>query len=259
MANPPAQYSTTIIDSVESLLAFVDCLDSLPTLPPSIYIDLEGVNLGRHGSISIISVFLRPKNEIYLIDMFRLGDIAFSTPNIEGTTLRAILQSPAHPKVFFDVRNDSDALFSHYGISLDGFCDLQLMELATRKGSKDFVAGLSRCIERHSTASEATKVKWRSVKQAVIRLYDPKQGGQYEIFNERPMKPEIIEYCANDVALLPGLYDVYAPKLHMPGQEFWQDRVILETRERINLSQQPGYDGHAESKVRGPWSSDDSE
>jgi exonuclease 3'-5' domain-containing protein 1 len=50
-------------------------------------------------------------------------------------------------EVIFDIRNDSDALFSLFQISVDGIKDLQLMELATRRGSKDFVAGLATCVE----------------------------------------------------------------------------------------------------------------
>ena len=55
-----------------------------------------------------------------------------------------------NPKVIFNIGNDSNALFSHYHISVDGIKDLQLMELASRKGSQDFVAGLAKCIERDS-------------------------------------------------------------------------------------------------------------
>ena len=67
------------------------------------------------------------------------------------------------------------------------------------------------------------------------------------------MKPEIIEYCAWDIALMPGLYNVYNTKLCLPGQAFWQAQVQEATKDRIKLSQSPGYDGQAESKVRGPW------
>lgn len=47
-------------------------------------------------------------------------------------SLQSILESPKTPKVFFDVRTDSDALFAQFGIKLAGIIDLQLMELASR-------------------------------------------------------------------------------------------------------------------------------
>ncbi len=128
------------------------------------------------------------------------------------------------------------------------------MELAIRKGSRDFVAGLAKCIERESSISPAEKAEWQRTKESPSRLYDPRKGGRYEIFNERPMRPEIVEYCAQDVALLPGLYAVYNVKLRLPEERFWQIQVREATKDRIKLSQSPGYDGQAKTKVRGPWS-----
>ena len=71
------------------------------------------------------------------------------------------------------------------------------------------------------------------------------------------MKPEIIKYCAWDVAVLHGLYNVYNAKLCQPGQAFWQGTVQEATKSWIKLSQSPDYDGQAESKVRGPSSWND--
>jgi exonuclease 3'-5' domain-containing protein 1 len=202
---------------------------------------------------SIISLYIAPIKKIYLLDIHRLRKTAFSTTNSSATSLKTILESPTIPKVIFDIRNDSDALFSHFQISVDGIKDLQLMELATRKGSKDFVAVLAKCIEKDSTVSTAAKAEWQRTKEGASRLYDLKKGRRYKIFNERPMRPEIVQYCARDVALLPGLYNVYNAKLRLPGEKFWQVQVREATKDRIKLSQSPGYDGQAKIKVCGPW------
>jgi exonuclease 3'-5' domain-containing protein 1 len=71
---------------------------------------------------------------------------ALSEPHPQ--TLKGILESDSIPNVFFDIRNDSDALFSHFGISIAAVHDIQLMELATRNFSKRCISGLSKCIER---------------------------------------------------------------------------------------------------------------
>jgi len=42
------------------------------------------------------------------------------SPSPKGTIAEVILESPDIPKVFFDVRNDSDALYSHFDVSLAG-------------------------------------------------------------------------------------------------------------------------------------------
>ena len=252
-------FAIVVVDSEATLLSLLDNLTGLAVDPPSLYLDLEGVKLGRHGSISIISLYVAPIKKIYLIDIHDLGKIAFTTTNSSAISLKTILESPTIPKVVFDIRNDSDALYSLFQISVDGILDLQLMELATRKGSKDFVSGLAKCIEKENHISAAAKVDWQRRKESASRLYEPRKGGRYEVFEERPMKPEIVKYCAWTVALLPGLYKVYNGKLCGPEEAFWQAQVREATRDRINLSQSPGYDGEAESKVRGPWNKQDIE
>lgn len=96
----------SIVDSEPSVVALIDALDHLSTQPPSLYLDIEGVDLCRHGSISIIQIFVSPTSHVFLIDVFVLQEKAFCTSNRSGTNLRSILESAQVPKVFFDVRND---------------------------------------------------------------------------------------------------------------------------------------------------------
>jgi len=165
------------------------------------------------------------------------------------------LESPIVPKVVFDIRNDSVALFSRYNIRVDGIKDVQLMELATRKHSKDLVAGLAKCIERDAPTSLAAKEHWQRTKEAGARLYNPDKGGRYEVFNERPIGSEIKDYCIGDIVLLPLLYDLYNARLYPPPGDgvFWRVQVREETKKRIEHSRHPNYDGNAKSKICGPW------
>ncbi len=97
-----AQTDIIVVDSATTLLSLLDNL-----------------------SISIISLYVLSRKKIYLINIHRLGKTAFSTTNSSATSLKTILEPPTIPKVIFDIRNDSDALFSHYEISVDGIKDLQ--------------------------------------------------------------------------------------------------------------------------------------
>ncbi|KAL6230832.1 hypothetical protein BDW75DRAFT_234091 [Aspergillus navahoensis] len=219
-----------LVDSSATLQELLETLSLIPKSSSPLFIDLEGVNLGRSGSISILSLYAVHKGIIYLIDIYKLGKAAFSNPQPgKYTSLRAILESPSIKKVLFDVRNDSDALFSHYDIHLDGIQDLQLMELATRSGSKKYVAGLAKCIERDSPISNLRKAEWKRRKDEVTKRFDPRKGGSYEVFNKRPMTPEVRDYLQN------------------------------ATNDRIRLSQTPEYDVQARDKVLGPWKEDSSE
>ena len=220
MSTTSAQSNATFIDSNTDLLPLLDSIPNLTFNPPSLYIDLEGIDLGRHGSISILSLHIAPTQKTYLIDIHSLGRAAFSTTNNSGTSLKTILESSVIPKVVFDIRNDSDALFSLFQISVDGIKDLQLMELAYRTGSREFVSSLAKCIEKESPISAAAKTEWRLTKERGHRLFTPEKGGHCEVFNERPLKPEISQYCKQGVELLPSLYDVYNTKLRQPGVAF---------------------------------------
>ena len=248
-----SQANIEVVNDTTSLISLIDRLPSLPTHPPLLYIDIEGIKISRHGSISIISLYVAPMKKTFLIDVHCLGRSTFSTANLEGISLKIILESPTIRKVIFDIRNDSDALFCHYQVSVNGIVDLQLMELASRQGSRDYVAGLAKCIRNDSPLSAAMKQEWELIKVCGTQLFDPKKGGRYEIFNERPMRPEITRYCAQDVALLPQLYVVYKTKLSPPGQAFWRAQVQHETAARIKLSQSASYDPHSKSKAHGPW------
>jgi exonuclease 3'-5' domain-containing protein 1 len=239
------------VDSAATFLSLLDNLINLAVDPPSLYLDLEGIKLSCHGSISIISLYVFPKKKIYFIDIHRLGKTAFLTTNNNAISFKIILESLIIPKIIFDIRNDSDTLFNHYEISVDGIKDFQLIKLATRKSSKDFVAGLTKCIKKDSPVSTAAKAEWQRTKEGANRLYDPKKGGRYEIFNERLIKSEIVQYCARDVALLPGLYNVYNAKLRLPEIFFWQIQIRETTKNRIKLSQNPDYNKQAEIKVCG--------
>ena len=100
------------------LSSLVDSLQGLPTRPPSIYIDLEGEGLSRDGSISILQIYVLPTERTYLIDVHTLRHEAFISCGPSGHTLKGMLESQDIPKVFFDVRNDSDALHNLFNIRL---------------------------------------------------------------------------------------------------------------------------------------------
>ena len=219
--------------------------------PPSLYLDIEGTNLCRYGTIAIIQLLLLPQNEVFLIDIVTLGATAFSTPSSDGVgvTFRTVLESPAFTKVFFDVRNDSDALFHLFGIRLSGVQDLQLMELATRLGSKTYVRGLSKCINMHSDKSYMEKERFKAIKVAGYRMFDPKIGGTYKVFSDRPLVEEIRAYCVQDVLLLPGLWKRYNASMTAS----WKEKMLEETRSRISRSQNDVYHGEGPQNALGPW------
>ena len=238
-----------LVDTPAAIASLVGSLSDLPNQPPSIYVDLEGINLSRHGSISIIQIHVLPTNSTYLVDVHTLREKAFSTIASNGHTLKSIFESKAIPKAFFDIRNDSDALYSLYGVKVAGICDIQLMELATRSFSKRCINGLAKCIERDLLMTLKERQDWMITKERGVRLFAPERGGSYEVFNTRPLPDIIREYCMQDVQLLPRLWLHYS--LKMTHQ--WGKKVEQATQDRIQLSQSASYNGKGRHMALGPW------
>lgn len=211
---------------------------------PALYCDLEGINLGREGSVSLLQMALVDYNgklvTTKIIDIHTMGDEAFTTRGDESWyDLKYILGASEIVKAFFDIRNDSAALYHHYGIEVEGVHDVQLMECLTRPGyNKTLVRGLGKCMEYDLAADKRAKAKL--VKERGLALFASERGGSYEVFNVRPMSPEMIEYCVQDVELLIDLWIVYAWDM---DKELYQ-KLEVETMKRIVLSQSPEYDGN---------------
>lgn len=68
---------TGFINTCTAVAFLVEALAKLPTSPPSIYLDLEGVALSRHGSVSILQIHVSPNDRTFLIDIHSLGETAF--------------------------------------------------------------------------------------------------------------------------------------------------------------------------------------
>ncbi|KAI9041893.1 uncharacterized protein KD926_006439 [Aspergillus affinis] len=225
------------IDTNHGIADLIENLEGLPASPPSLYVDLEGVKLSRYGTVSVIQIYVLPLDMTYMIDVLKLQEETFSHPSSTDSTLKDIFESPSIPKVFFDVRSDSDALYSHFGINLAGVQDVQLMELATRRFSKELVHGLQKCIERDFSMSFSEKQAWKTRKENGRKLFAPGQGGSYEIWNKRPLPADIMHYCVQDVKILPRLWQRYRQMLSYR----WSLLVDEEVEKRIIDSQSPDF------------------
>ncbi|KAL8626057.1 hypothetical protein Q9189_008262 [Teloschistes chrysophthalmus] len=236
-----AQQSTPIpshfVDTAQQVTALINDLTNLPSLPPSLYINLKGIDLSCHGTISIFLLFAVPNNCVYLLDVHNLGAQAFQTTGADGqTTLQSILESASIPKDFFDIRQQSDALYAHFGIRLAGIEDLQLMELRRRPARRmdgNKLQMLAHCILNHAGMGRAHRRAWEAVKEIRSKCIDPALGGTYQVFNSRPLPADILAYCSQKVQFMPDLWNSYHFALGEPRAA----EVIEHTGARITDSQ----------------------
>ncbi|KAM0499074.1 hypothetical protein ACHAP8_005778 [Fusarium lateritium] len=239
MATPAM--SPTLISSIPDLLSFISSISQSSTL----YLDLEGNNLSRNGTLTIITVLIHPTRVIGLIDVQTIGNLAFTTPSANRKTLKAILEDPQTPKRLWDVRNDADALWAHHQVRLAGVTDIQLLENAPRAGGRTYVRGLDTCVEKDLWLKAMEVHRWTKTKREVKALMHS------DIFSRRPLDAKTMQYCVNDVIHLPALYNIYAKRT----DKQWMKKVMDESVLRIVDACGPLYQPQSETKKLGPWGS----
>ncbi|PYH43071.1 uncharacterized protein BP01DRAFT_268702, partial [Aspergillus saccharolyticus JOP 1030-1] len=228
----------TIVDTAAGVSELLDTILDHSAEP--LYVDLEGQNLGRYGTITIVTIHLEGLNRTFVVDVYTLGKEAFSTSatTAPATTLKTIFESEAHTKVFFDLRNDSDALYMLHNVLLRGVEDVQLLKLAAR-GCRGcgYLPGLKACVEDSCELglSLQQKAQWVTRKEAERKTFNAEGGDKG--FTMRPLTPEAVAYCAGDVVLLPQLRREYLARL----DGFWLWMVARETAARLEESQRDWY------------------
>ena len=358
---PPTGY--TLVDTEESLVALLDTIEQL--VDKVLWMDLEGDNLGRNGTISILQLFIdaaaqrrfvehdiqfaqaiqdaeadkaaeeaeakakaeeearataegrpyptppinlrRPlpdkfaeqkkKNDesnrhpptdghIYLVDITVLRDRAFSTPSSSSQlTLRRLLESHDVPKVLWDCRSDSDALYPHYGISLASVLDLQLLECYGRRSGdrRQRISGYAGCLTSKLWDTHAETEYWNAIR---AKGFFKRNGiDDYSVFDRRPLSQELIEYCVGDVKYMPFLWGRYSNMLIKheewpygprpvqfctlrPAEYFEQPvrtrawQVVRQSANRVKLSQYDLWDRDLQGRsgmTLSPWQSEERE
>ncbi|KAJ7791727.1 ribonuclease H-like domain-containing protein [Mycena olivaceomarginata] len=225
----PSTTNTVFVDNISLLHS---CLTALGNTT-SIAVDLEGVALCRSGILCIMQLKASESDTVWLVDIVTLRASAFDVIGTSGKSLRAMLESHSIKKLFFDVRNDSDALFNLFGVALANVYDLQLLEVAVRSSNP----GVSRPTEsprRRGGGSLHLSV-----------------GVGMRSFKKRPLAPALVTYCAQDVALLHELEVVLHQRIGPRGKN-WEQRVRAESAVRVGVARRADYAPNGKNKARVP-------
>ena len=228
---------------------------------PALFLDADGRRLCRTGPLAILELHINTNDQMhtYLIHVHCLEDRTFSINSTDGRyTLRAILEDPAIPKVFFDVRMDADAPYAQYQITLAGIIDVQLMELSARAktdgGSDGRLHSLATCVEHDSGLDSAEADRLSSVRTRGRALWDPALGGSFDVFESRPLSPEIQAYCEANVLVMPRLFEVYNSTLDSKmslteKHDYHACRILEASRYRVLAAHGPPR----QVSSLGPW------
>lgn len=223
----------------------VSYLATLPVTLRMLAVDLEGINLGRNGTISLLQFYACGDESLYLVDILKLGAAAFKHPGSPSrVTLRSLLESDSIRKLLFDPRADAEALYYLYHVNLRGVICCQLLHTATTLLQPDryktaharHVASLATVIQRflptYVTDSPLLSL-YTSIKEkgkAILQNDPPEACGR--AFDTRPLPASLIRYSSLDVLLLQPLYSATANQLSLE----WLQLVAYESANRIALS-----------------------
>ena len=170
--------------------------------------------------VSLLRIHQSPSNVTYLVDLPKLGDVAFSTPGKDGKTLADLLQTKDTPKVFFDCRGACHALFKHFGVKVSGVLDMQLMEWANRvrhpeiKGEKhvprlkSFVYSVNLIPK-----DEAARKAWGELRDSLTYKFEPNKGALAVSLDDRNQHAQVAQYESQLKVFLDG--KLSAPQVEM--------------------------------------------
>ena len=158
---------------------------------PVVALDIEGVDLGRDGVISLVQ--LATPEKCFLLDMLPVPD----APLVNW--LRCILESKSVLKIIHDSRMDSDALKHHLGIELANVHDTSAWHSSRDQGLNSVLMsnGLKPNVQRDSSVYADNHAFWAT----------------------RPLTSRMIEWASGDVALMFDLYREQKKKASISGDE----------------------------------------
>ncbi|CAC5423185.1 EXD1 [Mytilus coruscus] len=197
------------ITTTEELKSAVHEIQNALSTENIIALDLEGLNLSRSGTITLLAIASR--SQVYLFDVLKLG------PSTFDKGLKEIFEDDAINKLLFDCREDSDALWHLYDVNLKGVLDIQLLEIITQATAKvpsewkkrNFrdheivrLESLISCMYHYHKDNDILRIK---------QIIERKMKLQKNLWKERPLSDTLLKYAASDVKCLFPLYDTLKP------------------------------------------------
>ncbi len=191
-------------------------------------VDIEGTQLNRNGIVSIITISMEISGivMVYIFDIISLGRNAFNNG------LKNLFENQHITKLFYDARSDFDALYHQFNISAVAIFDVQIafMELDEHK-KKKHVMGLAKAIDLFPMVQNDLKNNMLELKNKIHLSFI---NSNCDIFEQRPLSAELIEYACSDVIWLHAMHRNYCHQLN--SRNISQNQIINSSIVRIMYS-----------------------
>jgi exonuclease 3'-5' domain-containing protein 1 len=244
----PLNFKCILIQDEDSLDAMTEKIFSETAKGKSVNVDFEGVDLCRHGKICLGQFHISESDLVYVVDF-----IAFDPFEAADGKLKEILESEDILKIFYDPRNDADALANLHNVHMNNALCLQVCEVAYRKFNlklrANFVMGLQKAMDEYVEGlGFVGKQTMLQIKKKGKRLFAPEFGGSYEVFVERPLAKELLAYSAVDVFFMDNLKKT----LHDSLPSRIRDLVKKVSEQRLVEHKKEGYSPYGRERARSP-------
>jgi len=160
--------------------------------------DLEGVNLGRQGQVTLLQLAV-DETCVFCFDILMLGP-ALMGPNFLGP----LFMSPHMVKLCFDCRVDGDVLQTHFGINAPHIYDIQVLYTLLFQANNDrFLKGLRHVLQTSGIITCPQRLQHILTAKTKIKTL---MAGNANLFLMRPVTTELLQYCSSDVVFLLRMY-----------------------------------------------------
>ena len=166
----------------EDIDALIDCLGAEMQGPSVCGFDLEGVDLGRTGTVELMSLYFPNQDIVFVVDI----------PSVSKDlilVLKGYLEREETTCVVHDCRQDSDALYNIHDIKLGKVHDTSCFHA---------------CITGDANKNINDVLAYNELKVNVHRMQVDYRTNHAH-WECRPLTREMIDHAANDVAQLPTL------------------------------------------------------
>jgi hypothetical protein len=175
--------------------------------------DMEGVNLGKKdGRLTLLQV-ARDDHTVFCFDVLKLGGAELFS------LLGPLLGSPNVIKLCFDCRMDGDVLWRQFRVRLRRVYDIQVLYTLLFQARTDrFLKGLAHVLQVPGVLPGAHMLD--QVLGTKLRM-KKLMAAQEDLFLQRPIAGDLLEYCGADVSCLLRMHRLWAHR--------WPQEDVIET------------------------------